>query len=136
MAILILFFCFSLFQSDMEDIILEDLKWKNRIVILFDDHDNKKVLDFGHLEEDLKERKLVYFIVGENFQSNSNFSFSPEYQKVLKSRYQIPSTKKSWVLIGLDGGAKVKKEGDLDWEFILRTIDSMPMRQSEIRDGK
>jgi hypothetical protein len=30
----------------------------------------------------------------------------------------------------------VKKEGDLDWEFILRTIDAMPMRQSEIRDGK
>jgi hypothetical protein len=136
MKILILFFFFSLFQSDMEEVILEDLKWKNRIVILFDDHSDKKVFDFEHLEEDFKERKLVYFIVGENFQSNSNFSLSPEYQKVLKSRYQIPSTKKSWVLIGLDGGAKVKKEGDLDWEFILRTIDSMPMRQSEIRDGK
>jgi hypothetical protein len=136
MAVLILFFFFSLFESNMEDITLEDLKWKNRIVILFDDQANNKVFNFEHLEEDFKERKLVYFIVGEKFQSNSNFLFSSEYQKVLKSRYQIRSSDKSWVLIGLDGGAKVKKEGDLDWEFILRTIDAMPMRQSEIRDGK
>ncbi len=136
MSVLILFFIISLFESDLEEITLENLKWKNRIVILFDDQANNKIFDFEHLEEDFKERKLVYFIVGENFQSNSNFLFSSEYQKVLKSQYQIRSSRKSWVLIGLDGGAKVKKEGELDWEFILRTIDAMPMRQSEIRDGK
>jgi hypothetical protein len=106
MAVLILFFFFSLFESNMEEITLEDLKWKNRIVILFDDQANNKVFNFEHLEEDFKERKLVYFIVGEKFQSNSNFLFSSEYQKVLKSRYQIRSSEKSWVLIGLDGGQR------------------------------
>ena len=39
----------------------------------------------------------------------------------------------NWVLIGLDGGVKLNKEGLPDWEYIFKTIDSMPMRQSEIR---
>lgn len=123
-------------QSDMQEIILEDLKWKYRIVIFFEDQSKSKISDFDTLKEDFKERKLIYFFVGENFQSNSDFTFSTEYQKVLRSRYQIHTSKESWVLIGLDGGAKVKKEGFPDWDFIFKTIDSMPMRQSEIRDGK
>lgn len=136
MVILFLCLSLSLFQSDREEIKLEELKWKNRIIIFFADQSKYKVDNLDDLEEEFKERKIVYFIFGENFQTNSSFTFSPEYQKWLKSNFQASSSKSNWILIGLDGGVKLKKEGDLDWDYIFKTIDSMPMRQSEIRNGK
>lgn len=115
-----------------EEVTLDELKWKNRVVLFFPDATKDNSLDFSFLKDELQDRKLIYFIFqnGEIL-SNSDFTFSEEQQKAIKSKYQMGYSKNSWVLIGLDGGVKVKKEGDLDWDFIFRTVDSMPMRRSE-----
>ncbi|WP_373520583.1 DUF4174 domain-containing protein [Aquiflexum sp.] len=119
-------------NSFEEEITLDNLKWKNRVVLFFPDSSQRENLDFDFLKEELRDRKLIYFIFNEDgILSNSDFTFSAEQQKSITSKYQMGSTKNCWVLIGLDGGVKVKKEGDLDWDFIFRTVDSMPMRRSE-----
>lgn len=116
---------------------LENLKWKNRVVLFFPDASQSENMDFNFLKDELKERKLIYFIFkGDGILSNSDYTFSNEQQQSISSKYRMGSTNNCWVLIGLDGGVKVKREGDLDWDFIFRTVDSMPMRRSErVRGG-
>lgn len=125
-------------NSFEEEITLDNLKWKNRVVLFFQDSSERNDLDFDFLKDELKDRKLIYFIFKEDdIISNSEFTFSAEQQASISTKYKMGYTKNCWVLIGLDGGVKVKKEGDLDWEFIFRTVDSMPMRRSERgRDGR
>ena len=115
-----------------EEVTLDELKWKNRVVLFFPDVSKNDSLDFSFLKEELLDRKLIYFIFRDNeILSNSKYTFSEEQQKSIRSKDQMGYSKSSWVLIGLDGGVKSKKDGDLDWDFIFRTVDSMPMRRSE-----
>jgi hypothetical protein len=115
---------------------LEDLRWKNRLVLIFqNDLESKDVLSDSLLKE-IKERKIIYFFIGEGVKSNAEIDFSSLYIEGLKNRYQLGEIKNSWVLIGLDGGIKMRKEEELDWRLIFKTIDSMPMRQSEIKYQK
>ncbi len=112
---------------------LEDLKWENRIVLYFPSENAELFQLTDSLKKEIEERKLVYFILNEETVSNKSGSMPQAYTEELKSKYQLGSKKDSWVLIGLDGGVKLKKEEKLDWELIFNTIDAMPMRRSEIR---
>jgi hypothetical protein len=111
---------------------LDELKWKNRVVLYFVDANRFDKAHFGTLEKEFADRKLIYFIISENVQSNIPFNFSSDYLKKLRKDYFL-GRHPQWVLIGLDGGVKARKESDLDWEEVFGLIDAMPMRQSEIR---
>ncbi len=114
-------------------ITLEDLKWKNRVLLVFSqDFDFEKSKD---LEKELNDRKLVYFVFEVDVKSNMNFEFSDAYKAALLNKYSHGTEGAKWVLIGLDGGVKLQETSDLDWEKVFKTIDSMPMRQSEIKNG-
>jgi hypothetical protein len=111
---------------------LEDFLWKNRLVLIFQNsHESNNVLSDSLLKE-IKDRKIIYFFIDEGVKSNAEIDFSSSYIKSLKNRYQKGEIKNTWVLIGLDGGIKMRNEEELNWRLIFKTIDSMPMRQSEI----
>jgi hypothetical protein len=116
-----------------EYVTLDDLRWKNRIVIYIPSLSQNTKFDLNSLEEKIEERKIIFLSIGEVFYSNSDLSFTRDYLKVLQEKYAGEKGQSNWLLIGLDGGIKVAKKGEPDWEFIFKTIDSMPMRQSEIR---
>lgn len=113
------------------DLKLEDLKWKNRVILFFpeDGEQDLEMTDSILLEMD--DRKLALFVFDGSMISNQVKTFSPDEINQLKKMYQMGSVKSCWVLIGLDGGVKLRKEGSLDIDLILKTIDSMPMRMSE-----
>lgn len=115
---------------------LDDLKWKNRLVLYFP-QDEKSEFEFADsLLAELKDRKVAYFIIKEkSVDSNIPIRFSESYQKALLKRYKMGSKTDCFVLLGLDGGVKLKREEELNWELILKTIDSMPMRISEIKNN-
>lgn len=115
---------------------LEDFKWKNRIVLVFEKGINSKGVVSDSLLSQMQERKLAYFFIDEGYKSNVEVNFSKSYLEDLKKRFNSEGNKGSWILIGLDGGVKMKGEGNLDWDLIFRTIDSMPMRQSEMKTKK
>jgi hypothetical protein len=132
MTVFFFFLLAMLPHSFGEEVTLDELKWKNRVVLFFPDAGKNENLDFSFLKDELQDRKLVYFIFqNDEIIYNSDYTLSQEQQKSIRSKYQMGYSKSSWVLIGLDGGVKVKKDGDLDWDFIFRTVDSMPMRRSE-----
>jgi hypothetical protein len=114
---------------------LDDLQWENRIVLYFPSENIEDYEPTDSLKREILERKLAYFIFGDEVISNKSGTLAPSYIDKLRSQYQLGSKKEGWVLIGLDGGVKLKKEESLDWELIFKTIDAMPMRQSEIRNG-
>jgi hypothetical protein len=110
---------------------LDDLKWKNRVVLYFPAQGKQEVFDVDSLVDEFKERKIAYFIFNDSTISNLEFSFSETYESRLKKQYQLGSKNACWVLIGLDGGVKVRKESSINWIDIFGYIDAMPMRQSE-----
>lgn len=112
---------------------LDDYKWKNRIVLYFPSSENPDFAEDDALQAELEERKLLYFVFSDSLQTNSNYGFSSEYIKSLNNQYRLGSRNDCWVLIGLDGGIKVRREEEINWDFIFQTVDAMPMRQTDIR---
>jgi len=114
---------------------LDDLKWEYRIVLYFPEDGNGELFLNDSLQQEIDERKIAYFIFGDSVISNIHTSFSPAYLQQIENIYKLGYKERMYVLLGLDGGIKLKKEEPLDWTNIFLTIDAMPMRQSEIRRG-
>ncbi|MDN3203249.1 DUF4174 domain-containing protein [Algoriphagus sediminis] len=108
---------------------LEDFRWENRLLIVFDQPDSLKNL-FEKQKEALEERRLLVFHFKNRKLAESNFPGEVQAESFLKLG---SNEKKGWFLIGLDGGVKRKEEILPPLESIFATIDAMPMRQSEIR---
>lgn len=133
-AIVVFFIIISLFNQDKQ-MTLEDMKWKNRVVLYFPEEGIGNIPFTDSLHLAIEDRKIAYFIFEDSVVSNVDITFSPTYLQQLKNKYQLGSKGNLYVLLGLDGGVKLKKEDALDWDLIFNTIDAMPMRQSEIRKG-
>ena len=55
--------------------------------------------------------------------------------KALRQHYQVNPTAFEVILIGKDGGEKYRTQDVINPSKIFQIIDSMPMRQQEIRQG-
>lgn len=109
----------------------EDFRWQKRILVSFDVNGFDTEFISIHQKE-IRERKLllVHLVEEELLWSNSEESLDTTGFEDLRSRIRPTS---SWVLIGLDGGVKSQGGSQIPMEEIFRLIDSMPMRQSEMR---
>ena len=132
--IVIFLISWILFSQDT-NMTLDDLKWEYRVVLYFPVEGQSPLILNDSIQHEIEERKIAYFIYGDSVITNLDTSFSPAYLQQVESKYKMGYSDNVYVLIGLDGGVKMRKEEPLDWENIFRTIDSMPMRQSEIRGG-
>jgi len=117
----------SLFvPADMKD--LSQFKWKKRPVVVFadsaDDPAFLEQIDFLAARMDaLEERDVVVLI------DTDPDARSPIRLKLRPRGFML-------VLIGKDGGVKLRKPFPWDVREITRSIDKMPMRQREIRERK
>lgn len=121
--------------------ILQPYKWNNRIVILTNKpHDqvrseklSKTILNY---KQELIERKIIFFeVVEHKFRTfkYSNNNYAPSKWKESPILYKAFDDKNKRVfLVGLDGGIKYKSE-KLNLIEIIKLIDTMPMRRSEIK---
>jgi hypothetical protein len=124
----IIIFAFMLFSITSSKKQLSDFKWENRLVVTFD----IQAKDFETVKpSDLKERKLLFFAFESGNLINSNFEGEIDQSEFLKLRKNY---KADFFLIGLDGGVKAYGQSDdFSLEKLIKQIDSMPMRQSEMR---
>jgi NADH dehydrogenase [ubiquinone] 1 alpha subcomplex assembly factor 1 len=112
---------------------LEDLQWRNRVVLVFPGEDidmQELTARFERERAGIEDRDIRYFIFGPEVLSNGP-SFDPEYASQLRTRFARPGRNTSVALIGKDGGLKYEAE-HLDLEAIFREIDAMPMRRQEM----
>ena len=119
---------------------LDAYKWENRILLL-------KVSDFssGELKEQLKtlqhhpvelrNRDILIFIVTDDAVLDTL-----KRKTALKSRQIIEAYGlkdfQGLILIGKDGGVKMKESFVVNPKAIFSLIDSMPMRQAEMKRSK
>ncbi len=122
-----------------DQITLEDLRWKNRILLVFPTSSYSENADYlfipesDTLESEIKERDMVYFVFGDSLKSNSDFTFSTDYIEQLRAKHTLGTKKDCYVLIGKDGGTKLRREqSKIDWKELFGTIDAMPMRIREM----
>lgn len=107
---------------------LKDFRWENRMLI------TQGVSLEQMNSEELEERKLLYFQFMGYTLHDTNYDGAikeSSFRKLLES--QAP---KNWILVGLDGGVKQTGNDTPDLGELVKIIDAMPMRQSEIRRGK
>jgi hypothetical protein len=121
---------------------LTPFECKNRVLLMFapDDHNPhlkmlKAEIDRRHFEVD--DRDLVVFKV---FESGPSFMGDMELSQSaadsLRDYFNIPRNAFVVVLVGKDGGVKLKSDERVTIEDVFDLIDSMPMRQHEMRRKK
>lgn len=133
-CILLIVIVSGMFWSEI--ITLDDLRWKSRVLLVFPSPEDDSNLIWEMTDSllvEIADRDLIYFVFGDSLISNSDFKFDKEYEKQLRVRYALGSKELCWILLGKDGGSKLKKEGTApDWKLLFTTIDAMPMRQREM----
>jgi hypothetical protein len=130
--ILILIHLFFLSISNPNQKSPKDFIWENRILII-----QSGETDFDWLDENLKKdlitRKLLVFQFEGDRLAKTNFEGKVDASKFLEMVESKTTKSNHWVLIGLDGGIKNRGSKPVFPVEIFRIIDSMPMRQSEIK---
>ncbi|MEP2641910.1 DUF4174 domain-containing protein [Roseobacter sp.] len=112
----------------MENADLNQFKWKNRPVVVFSDSaDNPAFTEQMRLltqrPAELTDRDVVVI-------TDTDPAAASDLRKKLRPRGFM------LVIIGKDGGVKLRKPFPWDVREISRSIDKMPMRQREIREQK
>lgn len=115
-------------------------QWKKRVLLVFttdiygDDFKNQVLILQEHQKE-LLERKLVVYTFTK---SEYTFNFENSWQKSnsLFKKYVHNLTDFKVLLIGLDGGIKLKQDTILSAEKLCTIIDGMPMRKNELEKQK
>ncbi|WP_299879826.1 DUF4174 domain-containing protein [uncultured Sulfitobacter sp.] len=112
--------------ADMKD--LSEFRWKKRPVVVFADSENdpafiEQMSLLQAREDDLLERDVIVLT-----------DTDPAARSALRLKMRPRGF--MLVLVGKDGGIKLRKPFPWSVREISRSIDKMPMRQREIRDSK
>jgi len=122
---------------------LENHKWNNRVLIVKTSNIKSEIYltqlkEFQNSNDQLKERKLIiYKIKNDEFSSINYITNKTIYGKVSKKiNEKILNENQNFelVLIGLDGNIKFKRNEILTKEDLFSIIDSMPMRNYELKN--
>jgi hypothetical protein len=139
LTLLIGLFAGAALGKDTDSVDLNAYQWKNRLLLLFasseEDQDYltlKKEIDRQATE--VKDRDLLVFYVLERGESRLGHErLNPHQALFLKRHLSVPSGRFTIILIGKDGGEKIRQESPVDLKEILAIIDAMPMRQQEMK---
>lgn len=114
---------------------LQALQWANRIVLIFseDPADDKLVEKLKANSEAVNERDIAWFVISKAaVLTNLDQPLAESFGDRMMKQYAENSDDLQVLLIGKDGGLK-NRYSQLDLQEIYARIDSMPMRQAEMR---
>lgn len=135
----------ALIAVDRKDTMAMDLtqfEWKKRLILIFAP-DGRNPL-FKELQSEImaqkaevEDRDLVVFEILERGPSRMNRALLDQSKvESIRRHFSVPQRSFRVILIGKDGGIKLKRNDQIDLETIFELIDSMPMRKDEIRQIK
>jgi hypothetical protein len=116
---------------------LEPLRWRQRVFLVFSPSAADVRLD-GLLRTwdasrcALEDRDVaIGVIVPDDASTLGGRALSAVEAEALRTRYAVPAQSFLFVLIGKDGGEKLRDTAPPSLDEVLRLIDGMPMRRSE-----
>jgi len=140
MAVMMAMIALSIFGSkDALSMDLRQFQWKNRLLFLFapqrsdrffNDLQNEIMVNKNEIED----RDLVVFEILESGPSFINgVSLDAQTAAALREKFDAPLGRFTVILVGKDGGVKLKRPTGTRLNDIFALIDAMPMRQEEMR---
>ena len=130
---------FSCRDAQAQSLDLSVFQWKNRLLILFAPNSSHPYLDALHQslaarQAEAAERDLVIFEIFESAASSMNNEvIDLATARRLREKFDVSAHEFTVTLIGKDGGIKLKRQERTHLDDIFALIDSMPMRQEEMR---
>ena len=115
-------------------------RWKNRLLLVFSPTRSNSAFarfnqDLSSRALDVEDRDLIVFRIHEGGPSQRGEDpLSTEDAEELRRRFGVRPGVFTVILIGKDGGVKMVREDQAGLQEIFDLIDSMPMRQREMRE--
>ncbi len=119
---------------------LSQYRWRYRPLFIFAPADTDADLlaldrQLNSAAPELEDRNMIIFRIHENSPSNAaGKPLSREDAGYLRRRFNAAPGRLTVVLVGKDGSVKQVAHRPVDLQSIFSLIDSMPMRQQEMRD--
>ena len=129
-------------EPDLSGADLKQYQWRNRLLLLFagssDDASLRETkAEVVRLAADMADRDLVVFEVFERGRSLVNDQpMSGPAADGLRKEFEAPAGRFLLVLVGEDGTVKRRSEAPVPLSQVFEQIDSMPMRQREMRERR
>lgn len=113
---------------------LAEFRWKNRVLLIIDTNNNLPVRDlqvnkFVSRNDEMEERDLVLLVcTGKEVLDKDGLKIDIDPDKISYGEFQ------GVILIGKDGGVKLRKKFIAEPKEIFDLIDQMPMRRAEMKN--
>ena len=124
---------------DPVSIDLNSFKWKNRLLFVFASSEEDRFYlalkeEIARQGMEIRDRDLLVFEVFEKGESRlGKERLSSGQVLALRKHLSVPSGQFMIILIGKDGGEKLRQDRLVELKEIFGIIDAMPMRQQEMR---
>lgn len=119
---------------------MDDLRWKHRPLLLFAPAADALAAqglraDLERAEAGFRDRHMVLIeVYGDETADLDGKALPPATAAELRRRYAVSSDEVTVILIGKDGGEKLRTSGDAELDRIFGLIDTMPMRRREMQE--
>ncbi len=119
--------------------LLNEYQWSNRLLLVYADDEEssayrQQIQEFEGQQVGIDDRDLVVFtILPQKVINPEGETLPPQSAKDLRQRYDVPNAQFEVILIGKDGGVKLKERKFLSSEKLFSIIDRMPMRRREMQ---
>jgi hypothetical protein len=129
-------------NNSVADLDLDALRWKNRVLVLFSPSESdasfqsqKKGLA-SSAEEVLDRELMILEIVDQGQSRAGNQLLSEKAVQDIRKRLGVLGGSFQILLIGKDGGVKLRSSEPVSTKDLFGLIDSMPMRRQEMESKK
>jgi len=126
----------------MASVDLDSYRWRNRLLLVFaesrrDTRLEQQTAMWRGQERGVEERDMVLMLLlSEEPGQIGQEPVSTNAAARLRRRTGVPAEGFAVVLIGKDGGVKLRSSQPVSTQEIFARIDAMPMRRSEMRREK
>ncbi len=128
--------------KDLLSMDLNQFQWKNRLLFIFAPQDGDSSFralqkEISAQQGEVSERDLVVFKIfetGPSFMETTRIASG--VAEAIRNRFEAPQGRFTCILVGKDGGVKLRQESPIKLMDIFALIDAMPMRREEMRQKK